>query len=135
MLWFFVPLFLSLSVQHLYLRENVFGWFLFWCFFTVESYQGTEERKTDTFLCSCGSFPLCLFLSFITPLAAALLYPKKIPVKATFTSCCWDRDFMACQPCVSLLNSTCAALQMPKVFSCLFHQRQMRTGNWCLPME
>lgn len=39
-LCFFVPLFLSL-----YLRENVFGWFLFWCFCTVRSCQRTAAEE------------------------------------------------------------------------------------------
>lgn len=134
-LCFFVPLFLSLNVQHLYLKENVFDW-VFWYFCTVGSCQGTAGEKHRRV-----SLQLWLRPSLVVPFlshpscCSTQLYPEKIPVKVTFASCCWDRDFMACQPRVSLLNSTCAALQVPKVLSCLFHQRQMTTGNWFVPME
>lgn len=132
----------SLYLSSCHLKCNIFTsgemclvGFCFGAFVLWEVVRELQERNTDTFLCSCGSLPPCLLLSFLTPLAAALLYPKKIPGKVTFTSCCSDRDFMACQPRVSLLNSTCAALQVPTVLSCLFHQRQMTTGNLCVLME
>lgn len=137
-LCFFVPLFLLLNVSHLYLGENVFGMLLlllFWCFCTVGSCgtAGEEHRHISLQLLLPPSLPVP-FLSH-SSCCSTLLYPKKIPMKVTFTSCCWDRDFMACQARVRLLNSTCAELQVPKVLSCLFHQWQMTTGGWCVPVE